>query len=147
MTNTFQKELYSDFIRKIRCGSYHGRVILAKPILLYSVINLIENNVVFNNRIPFDVATEDEYKNTFIYFGARITPCFKPFYYLQYDGFWHFEWLNRKQESQTPSAKLIRENVKYAYFDNALWDLLQEQEMRDYFRKIIIEHYLKDDTK
>ncbi len=63
MTNTFQKELYSDFIRKIRCGSYHGRVILAKPILLYSVINLIENNVVFNNRIPFDVATEDEYKN------------------------------------------------------------------------------------
>lgn len=94
MTNTFQKELYSDFIRKIRCGSYHGRVILAKPILLYSVINLIENNVVFNNRIPFDVATEDEYKNTFIYFGARITPCFKPFYYLQYDGFWHLEWLN-----------------------------------------------------
>ena len=48
---------------------------------------------------------------------------------------------------RTPSAKLIRENVKYAYLDNALWDLLQEQEMRDYFRKIIIEHYLKDDTK
>ena len=37
MTNTFQKELYSDFIRKMRCGSYHGRIILAKPIL-YSVI-------------------------------------------------------------------------------------------------------------
>ena len=147
MTNTFQKELYSDYVRKMRCGSYHGRTILAKPILLYSVINIIENKVVFNNRIPFDVVTEKEYKNVFNYFGIRITPYFKPFYYLQYDGFWHFEWLNRKQETQTPSAKLIRENIKYAYLDNAFWDLLQEQEMRDYFRKIIIEHYLEDQTK
>lgn len=41
----------------------------------------------------------------------------------------------------------IRENEKNAYLDNTFGDLLQEQEMRDYIRKIIIEHYLKDNTK
>ena len=39
-------------------------------------------------------------------------------------------------------AKLIRENVEYAYFDNALWDLVQDQEMRNHFRTIIENCYL-----
>ena len=143
MTNTLQRELYSDFIRKIRCGAYHGSVVLAKPILLYSVINMIESGVVLNNRVPFNDTVEKNYKDTFGQFKINATPFFKPFYYLQYDGIWHFEWVNAAKEIKRPSVRFIRENVKYAYLDNALWDLLQEQEMRDYFRKIIVEHYLQ----
>lgn len=144
MINTFQKELYSDLVRKIKCGVYQGKMVLAKPVLVYSVINMIENGVVFNNRIPFSVDVEKGYKATFNCFGANITPFFKPFYYLQYDGFWHLEWMAGAKDTKKPSAKLIRDNVKYAYFDNALWDLLQDQEMRDYFRNIVLDHYLKE---
>lgn len=143
MTNSVQKDLYSDIIRKIRCGSYQGKMIKAKPILMYSVINMIENGIVLNNKIPFDVNSEKVYQDTFTYFGINATPYFKPFYYLQYDGLWHLEWKAKVKASERPSAKLIRENVKYAYLDNALWDLLQEKEMRDYFRRIIENHYLK----
>lgn len=141
--NTVQKDLYSDIILGIRCGSYQGETIMAKPILFYSVINMIEKRIVLNNRIPYGEETEREYKETFKKFGIRVTPFFKPFYYLQYDGMWHFEWSSKNHETKRPSAKYIRENVQYAYLDNTLWDLLQEQGMRDYFREIIENHYLK----
>lgn len=147
MTNTIQRDLYSDIIRKIRCGSYHGKTIKAKPILLYSIINMIESGIVVNNRIPFDPCTENAYKETFVLFGLSTTPFFKPYFYLQFDELWHLEWNSGKIETDKISAKLIRENVKYAYLDNALWDLLQEQEMRDYFRELIETHYLQNNSK
>lgn len=34
--NTLYIDLYSDMIRKIKCGSYQGHKVKAKPILLYS---------------------------------------------------------------------------------------------------------------
>lgn len=57
--------------------------------------------------------------------------------------FYHIKW--KKQQDRLPhdsSSKFIRENVEYAYFDNALWDLLQDKETRDYFRESIIKNCL-----
>ena len=48
---------------------------------------------------------------------------------------------NDLQYIRTPSAKYLRENVQYASFDNALWDLLQDEETRNYFREVIINHF------
>lgn len=56
------------------------------------------------------------------------------------DGFWHIEW---KNQSETKiSAKYLKENVKYARFDNALWDLLQDSESRQALREVIIKNFL-----
>lgn len=135
--SAIHKEIYSDMILKVKCGSYQGRVIKAKPVFILTIINMIENCSVKDNMFLFDKATDNEYKKAFLIIGEKITPLFKPFYYLQNDGFWHFKWLPKKKTTDKPSAKYIKESIEYAYLDNALWDLLQDQEMRNHFRTII----------
>ena len=73
---------------------------------------------------------------------SATTPYQYPLYFLENESFYHLKWKNSKIKTHTPSAKLIRENVEYAYFDNALWDLVQDQEMRNHFSKIIENYYL-----
>ena len=141
--STIHQEIYSDMICRLKCGSYQGKMVKAKPLLLLTIINLIEKNMVDNNMFLFDKTTEEEYKHFFIALGEKVTPFFKPFYYLQFDGFWHFNWVPKKKGTNRPSARFIKESISNAYLDNALWDLLQEQEMRDHFRAIIENHYLK----
>ena len=74
---------------------------------------------------------------------SATTPYQYPLYFLENESFYHLKWKNGRIKIHTPSAKLIRENVEYAYFDNALWDLVQNQEMRNHFRTIIENYYLK----
>jgi putative restriction endonuclease len=75
--------------------------------------------------------------------GEAVTPFFKPFYYLQFDGFWHLKGKTDNVKTDRPSPKFLRENIDYAYLDNALWDLLQEASIREHFKLIIESHHLK----
>lgn len=140
---TFHKELYSDMIMKIKCGSYQGQKIKAKPILLYSVVLMIEEGLVNDNRIYFNKSSEKFYKKLFASYGGTITPYFKPFYYLQFDTFWHLKGKTDIIKTERPSTKYLRENVEYAFFDNALWGLLQEASIREHFKSLIELHHLK----
>lgn len=45
-----------------------------------------------------------------------------------------------------PSAKLLRDDACYGYLDNALWDLLQDEELRKYFEDQIISYFLSSST-
>lgn len=139
----FHKELYSDMILGIKCGSYQGRRIKAKPLLFYSVIMMIENGLIHNNRIYFNDVSEKFYKKIFVAQGEAVTPFFKPFYYLQFDGFWHLKGKTDNVKTDRPTPKFIRENIEYAYLDNVLWDLLQKASIRDHFKLIIESHHLK----
>ncbi len=38
-------------------------------------------------------------------------------------------------------AKAIRDNVEYAYLDNALWDLLQEKDIRELVKSEIMRFF------
>ncbi len=139
----FHKELYSDMILGIKCGSYQGRRIKAKPLLFYSVIMMIEEGLIHNNRIYFNNVSEKFYKNILVVRGEAVTPFFKPFYYLQFDGFWHLKGKTDNVKTDRPSPKFLRENIDYAYLDNALWDLLQKASIREHFKLIIESHHLK----
>lgn len=141
--SNFHKELYSDMIMGIKCGSYQGRRIKAKPLLFYSVIVMIEKGLIHDNRIYFNNVSEKFYKDIFVVWNETVTPFFKPFYYLQFDGFWHLKGKTDNVKTDRPSPKFIRENIEYAYLDNILWDLLQEASIREYFKLIIESHHLK----
>lgn len=41
----------------------------------------------------------------------------------------------------SPSAIFLRDNIDYAYFDNALWDLLQEEEVRKGYVEAITKYF------
>lgn len=130
-------------ILKIKCGSYQGRKIKAKPLLFYSVIIMIEKGFVHDNCIYFDKVSEEFYKKVSATYGEAITPFFKPFYYLQFDGFWHLKGKYANVKTNRPSPRFIRENIEYAFLDNALWDLLQEASIREHFKLIIESHHMK----
>jgi putative restriction endonuclease len=42
----------------------------------------------------------------------------------------------------TPSKKWLKENISYAYFDEDLWLLLQNQPWREKLRNFIVEQKL-----
>lgn len=133
--------LYTDAICSLHCQICREKPNIAKPLMILAMINLIEKGNVSNGL--FDIESmKNEYVKLQSYYSAT-TPYQYPLYFLENESFYHLKWTENRVITHTPSAKLIRENVKYAYLDNALWDLLQEQEMRDFFRKIIVEHYLQ----
>lgn len=141
--SAFLQELYSDLIIGIKCGSYQGHKIKAKPVMLYCVIIMIEEGLIVENRIYFNKSLEEYYKRVFVKIEEVVTPYFKPFYYLQYDGFWHLKGFSNLSKTSRPSPKYIRENVEYAFLDNAFWDLLQDSDIREHFKSIIKSHHLK----
>ena len=69
-----------------------------------------------------------------------------PFWHLQSDGFWHLILAERSQEGVTPSKRWLKENVKFAYFDESLWILLQNKFWRTKLREYIIEHKLTNSS-
>lgn len=143
--NSILISLYADAIRLLHCQVCRGKVNTAKPLLLLAMINLVEQGRAEDG--VFDIKLiKSEYEMLQKQYAAT-TPYQYPLYFLENEGFYHLKWNETRVITHTPSAKLIRENVKYAYLDNALLNLLQQKEMRDYFRELIETHYLQDNSK
>lgn len=131
---------YKDAFSSLHCAVSKGNVNIAKPLLLLSVIELI-CCIETNNRIEI-TRIKNKYEELQKSYGAT-TPYQYPLYFLENEEFFHLKWKEARIKTHTPSAKLIRENVEYAYLDNALWNLLQDQQMQEYFRTILVNNFLK----
>lgn len=141
---SFTSLQYLDLVRQLKRGNYRGIVSNAKPLFIISLISAIENGIVQNNRIfiddiiPFFKKISIQYNS-----GATPTPTSYPFYHLHTESFYHLMWVDKAVKIEAPSIKWVKEHIEYAYLDNALWDLLQDKETRDYFRQSIEDYYLK----
>ena len=118
-----------------------GKANIAKPILLLSFFELIEKGHIIDNKILFDQLLIFTYKKIFKQYSDIITNPEYPFYYLRNDGFYY---IKGRTDKKTPSAKYLRDCCEYAYFDDGLWELLQESESREELRNMIINHNLKN---
>ena len=71
-----------------------------------------------------------------------------PFFHLKNDEFFYLKFKTHDIVlKKTVSSKFIRDNIEYGLFDNALWDLLQDTENRNYYKELIIEKFLKQKEK
>lgn len=140
--NNLKLQYYCYVFMQMKRGNSRGRIINAKPIFLLSLFDLIDKKEIIDNKIFYSEQLNELYQQYYNIFEPNMetTPLYKPFYHLTSDGFWHIEWENRGEIKI--SAKYLRENVKYAKFDNALWDLLQENENRQLLRDVIIKQFL-----
>lgn len=130
---------YIDLIKQVNIGNYRGRKIFAKPIFILTIIDVIERKCVVVNHFQYE-DLQKAYSSIYkFYIGDRETPMCKPFNYMQNDGFWHCQM----SDASIPlhSAKAIRDNVEYAYLDNALWDLLQDKDIRELMKSEIIRFF------
>ena len=131
---------YKDAFKSLHCSVCNGKVNIAKPLLLLAMLELMDystqdNRIDISNIIEKYTELQKQYEST--------TPYQYPIYFLENEEFFHLKWRNTRIKTHTPSAKLIRENVEYAYFDNALWDLLQDKQMRECFKTVITSNFLK----
>ena len=138
--NQILVSFYKDAFSSLHCSICKGKVNIAKPLLLLSILELIGDGMQ-NNRIEIKRIKEkyEEHQKQY----AATTPYQYPLYFLENEEFFHLKWKKARIKTNTPSAKLIRENIEYAFLDNALWDLLQEQQMRDFFQTLLVNNFLK----
>ena len=143
---------YTKRIMNIRQAKIHGERIVAKPVLLVAIIDGIEANVFQNNRFFINDWLEGRYLMLMSKYAKptqfdELTGIEKPFWHLETDGFWHLQYPGETLgKSATPSKAWLKDNVKYARFDEDLWFLLQNREWRLRLRDYIIEHKLTDDS-
>lgn len=144
-SNDLKLQYYKVLLLSIKRSNRSGVYVNAKPILVLSFFDLIEKRVVEENKFFFDNALIKTYIELSKSYEKEksITPCVYPFFHIRNDGFINLTFENHSTKlPHTPSARYLRENVKYASFDNALWDLLQDDKTRSILKKTIINHFL-----
>ena len=141
MRNEYLYDLYRIAFLSVKQKSTNGVTNAAKPALVIAVIEAIAAGEIMNNQIRFQ-DIEARYISTLEKWQPEKTPLKYPFYHMEGDGFWHLKW-NGEQPTKriSPSAKFLRENIDYAYFDNALWDLLQDEEARKGYIEAINKYF------
>jgi putative restriction endonuclease len=126
-----------------------------KPILILSVIELIERSHILNNRIYLS----PELIATFFKFWHELEIERKPdigmpFFHLKRDGFWHFkanpgfeyiEFNSSKIKVRTVGA--LNQAVEYAYLDPELFSLLKNPTSRNELILILIDSWFSDKTQ
>jgi len=141
-------EYYSNQILNIRQAKIRGEVIVAKPVLLLSLIDGIGEGVYKGNCFQLDEWLEKRYlalmtrytKDSQFDLPASID---NPFWHLESDGFWHLQTNEeRSGKSRTPSKLWLKEHVEFAWFDDDLWILLQHREWREKLRELIVQNKL-----
>ncbi len=141
MKNEYLYDLYRIAFLSVKQKSTNGVTNAAKPALVIAVIDAIAAGEVKNNQIRFQ-DIEARYISTLEKWQPEKTPLKYPFYHMESDGFWHLKWIGEQSTKRiSPSAKFLRENIEYAYFDNALWDLLQDEEARNGYIEAITKYF------
>ena len=118
--------------------------------MLLSLIDGIEDCVFTENRIVLNEWLEKRYgmlmrKYTRNSIFEGFSSINNPFWHLETDGFWHLNYQGvRLNKGCTPSKAWLKDNVEFAYFDESLWILLQNETMRKRLRNYIIESKLPD---
>lgn len=138
--------LYKTMILQIRRSVVKGGIVVnAKPLFILSLIENIRRGLPSPNSFHYDDKLTQIYLDKWKEFYPKTTPtpiC-KPFYHLENDGFWSIKWKAGKVSPPSTDKKL-RDNVEFGSLDNALWDLLQDEETRQYYEKQITSYFLTD---
>lgn len=133
-----------DGMRQAPVG-HDGLRVIAKPMLILSVVNGIGEGIFRNNRFDYD-ALNAVYEPLFRrYFVSgrqeHLTPLCYPFYFLQTDRFWHLSWKSESAlNTQSPSAAWIRRNVNYAFIDMEMWFLLSDERYASRLKEYVVNN-------
>lgn len=142
---------YVNKVLKLHCAYVRGKQILAKPILLLAIIQSVEDKLIIKNEFPWG-----NYSDIFVNFkkiyedlfrgylpNEYQTPLSKPYFHLKYEGFWHLQLNETVDYPKVSSIGFLNKNVRFAFLDEQLWELLQNPINRNYLREIVTQHYLK----
>lgn len=144
---------YIEAFRNLKTNNKYSRKSPHKAILLLTIIEMYENNLLSENMILYD----DELKCTFHKVWERTLkdePLFHaeayfPFWYMQSEDFWHIVPNRGKEDFLTllrdthvkPSEAKLKDCVKYAELDEDLYFLMTLPSGRSTLKRALMETY------
>ncbi|WP_059001187.1 hypothetical protein [Leptolyngbya sp. NIES-2104] len=142
-----QLQYYSIRFSRLRVDRAHG-IAPHKPILVLTVIELIRTGTIKRNQIFLSSNLIETFLQVWSYLGSeRHNPDIsRPYFHLQGDKFWHLTPNPGIRKIITSKIKLktfqeVKQAVKYAQIDDALFELLQEPASRVSLTTILIHRW------
>ena len=140
---------YIEKVTDLKRDKAHGVPTLHKPLLLLTVIELIEQGEIQENKIVYSTALRKTFRKycSKVKQGSLIDVL--PFYHLTGDGFWHHQpnvgqKTELKNVGQIKTISVLNKLVAYAYLDKPLFVLLAEPQDRECIRQALIDKYFSD---
>ncbi len=147
MTSDILRKYIHEF-KNLRIDRAHGRA-PNQPVLLLSIIDMIEQGDIEDNMITFSPGLVDKCMKYWRKIPDRKPNLVLPFFHLSKRSFWHLQpkpgYENALEVvSRISSVTQLRKIVAYARLDDELLDLLDDAESRDILRLTLIDTHLPD---
>ena len=138
---------YSIKFSRLRVDRSHG-VAPHKPILVLSIIHLIQSGEITQNRIKLSQKLIRTFGEVWKYLGSEQhnPDISRPFFHLRGDKFWHHVANPGFRKILTSKIKLktfeeVSKAIKYAQIDDALFELLKNDRDREALTIILIQKW------
>lgn len=144
---------YTEVFKNLRTNNKWGRKSPHKAVLMLTIIELFEKNILVDNEIFYD----DKLKSMYLKVWNRVLPkepllhpdAYLPFWYLQNDSFWHIVPKRGKEDilslmrdnNVKPSEAKLYDSVRCAELDEDLYFLMTLQSGRSSLKRALLETY------
>jgi len=124
-----------------------------KPVLLLSVLDLLDEGAIAENRIPLSKELVRSFRRYFdVVREQNDRPTIQnPFFHLSGDRFWRLvpkpgeaTLYTPGAASRSPTVAALRRRVAYGEFDDSLWTLMEDSASRQLLREALIARYFPD---
>lgn len=152
-TSESEKSQYEDYLKNLSTGTHNGKKLPHKAVLLLSILRLIGDGIIIDNRIEIDKTISNAFSNTWDKYklGEKVPSVWIPFWYMKSEPFWHFEAIvndgvleNLISFAGHPTVGQMRKVIKHAYLDDQLFSLVQDETKRLIFSNLLEETYLNN---
>ena len=144
-----RKELddYCKEFANLSVGVVHGKKLPHKPLLLMSIIQLIQNGTIKDNRLELNKVIASEFANQWKKYigGNKVPSVWTPFWHMKSEPFWHFKPVESREQVDKlykPSIGKIRAVIEYAFLDNDLYGLICTEMGKIKLKDVLSKTYL-----
>jgi putative restriction endonuclease len=143
---------YCKKFSKLHTAKREGNSAPHKPILLLAIIDGINNSEIKENRIFITPELVARFKDLWsqLVANSEFTANFSlPFYHLKGEGFWHLQTRLGRELVLTSSHSIksfaqLKEVIEFAFFDDALFQLLYDEHTRSVLKQTLLSRYFPD---
>jgi putative restriction endonuclease len=118
-----------------------------KPILILSVLELITQQSIVENRIFVTNELIETFKKYWSILAADsiyTDALHYPFVHLRRDGFWNIKFTDAYTGERIKTTNKLKEKVEYAYLDDELFNLLQDSFARQTLVDSLVANWFAD---
>lgn len=145
---------YAEMLLNLHVKVTFGQIAPHKPVLLLSVLDLIETGVITSNHIYYTRQLDSQFRQNWIryvaYLEGHSARSSTPFFHLSFEPFWHLQLTAACQRTLKGLADAriymnpdkMNEEIECAIIDRDLFDLFQDSFARAKFRVLLISRYL-----